>query len=98
MHFLWSRQTPDPLLVHGHILHPKHVHVQQRVSCDRIGMHEQRRQVRVVQPRVLLEQRRVPSLDHVLEFSVRIYVSDYQAQPRLFDESLHVLRRNGRHR
>ena len=44
----------------------------------------QRRQVRVVHRKQVLEQRRMPSVDHVLEFSVRIYVSDYHAEPCLF--------------
>ena len=57
----------------------------------------QYRQVRVVHRKQVLEQWRMPSVDHVLEFSVRIYVSDYHTQPRLFDKSLHVLWRNSRH-
>ena len=48
------------------------------------------RQVRVVHRKHVLEQRRVRGVDHVLEFSVRIYVSDYHAEPCLFSVD-HVL-------
>ena len=74
------------------------MHVQQRVSGDGSGMHEQRPQVRVMHRKQVLEQRRMPRLARVLKCTVRIYISEYHAQPRLFDENLHVLRGNGRHR
>ena len=112
--------------------------MQQRVSGDGTGVHEQRRQMRVVQHRVLseryrvcekglhvlqrnrrrgdrlpnaqyrqvrvvhrkqvLDQRRVPSVDHVLRCAVRVDVSDQHAKPCLRNKGLHVLRRNWRHR
>jgi hypothetical protein len=50
----------------------------------------QYRQVRVVLRKQVLEQRRMPSVDHVLEFSVRIYISNYHAEPCLFSVD-HVL-------
>ena len=50
----------------------------------------QYRQVRVVHRKQVLEQWRMPSVDHVLEFSVRIYISNYHAEPCLFSVD-HVL-------
>ena len=46
--------------------------------------------MRVVHRKQVLAQRRMPSVDHVLEFSVPIYVSDYHAEPCLFSV-VHVL-------
>ena len=80
-------------------LYDKSMHVLRRNGCHQeLLPHAQYRQVRVVHWKQVLEQRSMPSVDHVLEFSVPIYVSDYHAQPCLFAKSLHVLRRNARHR
>ena len=67
-----------------------HMHVPHRVSGDRIGMHQQRPQVRVMHRKQILEQRRMPRLARVLKCTVPIYISDYHAQPRLFSID-HVL-------
>jgi Ni/Co efflux regulator RcnB len=58
----------------------------------------QYRQVRFVHRKQVLEQRRMPRLACMLRCSVRVDLSNQHAQPCLFDKSLHVLRRNGRHR
>jgi hypothetical protein len=87
------------------------VHVQQRVSGDGTGVHEQRRQVRVMQHRVLSERYRVYSVHvhvqqrvsgdgtgmHEQRRQVRIVQRRVLSERyRVCEKGLHVLQRNRR--